>query len=202
MSLIKPILIAVGGASGSGKSYLCEHLKERLSTQNTLILSMDNYYHYLSGISKEKRAEVNFDHPDSLDSELIKDHLSKAILGKPFQMPIYNFRTHTRDGQFLENKNYEYMIIDGLFSLYWSDIRNMIQLKIFIDLPADQCLKRRITRDSQDRGRTKESVISQFNKTVLPMYNLYVHPTKKYADLIVRGDSPVQYSIEKIVRLL
>jgi len=197
-----PILIAVGGASGSGKSYLCEHLKECLSTHNTLIISMDNYFHDLSGITMEKRSEINFDQPDSIDSELIKDHLRKAILGESIHLPIYNFKTHTRDGHCLVKQNCEYIIIDGLFALYWSDLRNMITLKIFIDLPADQCLKRRITRDSQDRGRTKESVISQFNKTVLPMYNLYVHPTKKYADLIVRGDSPVKYSLEKIVRLL
>ena len=174
-------LIGISGGTASGKTSTCYLIQKQLS-EDVLILSMDSFYY---GVPSNKNAdEINFDHPSSFDWDLMVNILSKLKNNINVEIPIYNFSTHKRDG-FVNVKPKKCIIIEGILTLYDERIRNILDIKIFVDTPSDIRLIRRIKRDIKERNRSLESVLDQCEKTVIPSYDQFIEPTKKYADLII-----------------
>lgn len=186
-------LIGIAGGSCSGKGYLCKHIVSSLLPSVCLVVPMDAYYKDLSHVAPHERNLFNFDVPDALDHDLLIEHLSILISGGSVDLPVYEFSTHTRSKESKKiNAEGNIILVEGLFALYWEELRQLLSAKIFIDIGSVHCLKRRVVRDIIERGRTKKSVVQQFNQSVLPMYHSYVAPTRQFADMVLPGDSPVE----------
>ncbi len=178
------MMIGVCGGSGSGKTTLARRLVESLGTDSAICISFDSYYRDLSQLSVTERAKVNFDHPDSLDVELLVEHLQSLKAGDEVAVPVYDFSTHTRSGDIDIVAAHDFVIIEGILLLAFEEIRNNLDYMIFRDCPADVRAERRFKRDVQERGRTPESVRQQWATTVQPMHEIYVEPFMAHADLI------------------
>ncbi|MGI9104398.1 MAG: uridine kinase [Terriglobales bacterium] len=183
-----PHIIAIAGASCVGKTSLANALAQRLSAP---ILPMDAYYRDLTFLPLESRCKFNFDIPDAIDHDLLRQNLTGLTAGKTIERPVYDFTIHTRAPQTQTVAPAPYLILEGLFALHWEDIRPLLSTKVFVDAPDDVCLSRRQFRDVRERGRTLESVLQQYAETVRPMAELYVLPTRRYADLVVSGEIPI-----------
>ena len=192
MAAGKPYLIGVAGPSCAGKTELSRALH---ATLDAALLPLDCYYFDLSDRTLEERARFNFDVPSALDHDLFLAQLRDLADGHGVDVPIYDFATHTRTSRTERVEARQFIVVEGLFVLYWSDIRSLFGTKVFVDLDDSTCLARRIHRDVRERGRTQESVINQFNQTVAPMADLYVRPTRENADIVVPGDSPIDASV-------
>jgi len=163
------------------------------------VLSMDSYYKDLSYLVPCERSKKNFDNPDAFDYDLLIKHLKKIVSGNTIEIPQYNYATHTRCGyKVINGSDTNIILVEGIYTLYWEEIRNLLSLKIFIELTKNICLSRRISRDSKERERSQKSINEQFCKTVWPMYIKHIAPTKNYADLVLRGDSSIEY-LERII---
>ena len=195
-----PHLIGIAGASCSGKTTLAARLAERLSEAPATIVSLDSYYRDLSHLTREERAVWNFDAPEALDHELLFQHLRALRAGASADIPIYDFATHTRAAMTERVTPAPFLIIEGLFVLYWPEIRAMLQTAIFIAAPHEACLARRIARDVRERGRTEESVRAQYDATVRPMYDAHCAPTARFASLSVSGEEPLDGVTEAVLR--
>jgi uridine kinase len=191
-----PYLIGVAGPSCAGKTELSRHLAAQLPAA---VLPLDCYYLNLSNRPLEERAKFNFDEPAALDHDLFRQHLLALAAGKEIARPVYDFSIHTRTGETDLQKPERFIVVEGLFVLYWKDVRDLFGTKVFVDLPDGPCLERRILRDVRERGRTPESVRRQFAETVQPMAALHVRPTKIHADLVVAGDDPIQRSVDMVL---
>jgi uridine kinase len=192
----KPYLIGIAGPSCAGKTELAGNLALELSAS---ILPLDCYYFDLSDRTMEQRAQFNFDEPDALDQKLFAEHVRSLSQGKPTARPAYDFSTHARTGGVEIVEPRKFLIVEGLFVLYWPEVREMFGTRVFVDLPDDRCLERRLVRDVRERGRTPESVRKQFAATVRPMAELHVRPTRAYADLVLSGDHPIRNSIRAVL---
>ena len=184
-----PYLIGIAGPSCAGKSELAKHLAARLGAA---ILPLDCYYIDLGDRPLEERPRFNFDEPNSLDHDLLIPQLIALANGKEIDRPVYDFSTHSRSLQIERVMPGSFVIVEGLFALYWPEVRDLLGTKIYVDFPDEQCLERRIDRDTHERGRTPDSVRRQFAETVRPMAELHVRPTKNSADLIIAGDNPIR----------
>lgn len=194
-----PHLIGIGGPSCAGKS----ELSLRLSTLlNAPILPIDAYYINLDNLTLAERAHFNFDEPTALDHYLLHQHVEALAAGRGIDRPTYDFTTHTRARATAHIEAAPFIILEGLFALYWDDIRPFLQTKIFVDACDDTCLARRTTRDVAERGRTAQSVLEQFEKTVRPMARLHVRPTACFADLVVSGEQEVEVSVQMVLARL
>jgi uridine kinase len=183
-------VIGIGGPSGAGKTFLAEHLAEVLPGS---ILAMDAYYRDLKHLPDEQRARTNFDEPAAIEHELLIQHVAQLRLGHAIQAPCYDFATHTRLPQTTMIVPGPCVIVEGLFALYWPELRELCDSKIYVEMANDVCLQRRTLRDVCERGRTAGSVREQFFTTVLPMTELYIRPTAVHADLRFLGNTaPVQ----------
>lgn len=191
-----PYFIGVAGPSCAGKTELSRHLAARLGA---VVLPLDCYYCDLADRPLEERARFNFDEPGALDHDLFLRHVRELKNGKEVARPVYNFATHTRTKSVQPMQPSRFVVVEGLFVLYWEDVRSLFDTKVFVDLPDEPCLQRRIIRDVRERGRTPESVRRQFAETVQPMAALHVHPTLAFADLVIAGDNPIQQSVEQVV---
>jgi uridine kinase len=189
-------LIGVAGPSCAGKTELSKHLAARLSAA---ILPLDCYYLDLSDRPLEERIKFNFDEPGALDHDLFFRHVRDLSRCQPIERPVYDFATHTRTREVEWVTPGQHILIEGLFVLYWPEIRSLFGTKIFVDLPDASCLERRIIRDVRERGRTPESVKKQFRETVQPMADLHVRPTKVFADLVIPGDNPIRNSVDTVL---
>ena len=193
---MKPYLIGIAGPSCSGKSYLSTHLSRHL---DAAILNLDSYYADLQHMSLEQRAHFNFDAPESLDSPLLIEHVRQLSRGEAIEKPVYDFKTHSRTALTERLHPREFVVIEGLFALYWEEIRTVQQTKVFVDLGEEICLARRIERDTRERGRTRESILEQFSTTVRPMAQRYVHPTRQYADVVLTGDGEIADEMQRVL---
>ncbi len=193
---MKPYLIGIAGPSCAGKSYLSTHLARHLRAAT---LNLDSYYCDLEHLSLEQRARFNFDAPEALDSGLLIEHVRRLSRGEVIARPVYDFKTHARTGQTEALEPREFIVVEGLFALYWEELRRVQQTKVFVDLGEEICLARRIERDVRERGRTRESVLEQFSTTVRPMAQRYVHPTRQYADVVLTGDGEISDGIERVL---
>ena len=181
----KPLLIGISGGTGSGKTRFTKELISRFDKNYLICISQDSYYKDLSHLSYDQRCEENFDSPDSIDFSNLFNDLQNLINHNTVDIPIYNFKRHKRmkDSNRLEPK--PIIILEGIFALYKSEIRDLMNLKIFVDTAADIRILRRAKRDINKRERTIESISDQYLKTVRPMHQKFVEPTKSYADIIV-----------------
>ena len=178
------ILIVIAGGTGSGKTTLTRHLKEHFGAEVTVI-SHDNYYKRQDGKTYEERAKVNYDHPSAFDTDLLIEHLRQLKAGHSIQCPVYSYSDHNRTDRTVEIFPTKVIIVEGILIFENEALRNLMDIRIFVDTDADVRLCRRIKRDVNKRGRTLESVLTQYLQTVKPMHEKYVEPSKKYADIVV-----------------
>ena len=191
-----PYLIGIAGPSGAGKSYLSRHLGQELEAT---YLHLDSYYSDLPHMSIVQRAHQNFDSPDSLDAALLIEHVQQLASGESIEKPVYDFTTHSRKSEAERVDPRPFIIIEGLFTLYWEEIRKLSGTKVYVDLGEEICLERRIERDIKERGRTRESVLEQYATTVLPMAKQYVYPTRAHADIVVTGNDNIHYEVSTVL---
>jgi uridine kinase len=195
---MKPYLIGIAGPSCAGKSYLSKHIAELLGAA---LVHLDSYYCELTHLSIVQRAHHNFDSPEALDSELFIEDVRKLSRGVAIDKPVYDFTTHSRKPDEVEHVDpREFIIVEGLFSLYWEDVRKLLGTKVYVDLGLETCLERRIERDIRERGRTRESVLEQYQTTVAPMAKRFVQPTRDHADIIVTGNDDIQHEVQLVMR--
>ena len=179
------LIIGISGGTGSGKTKFAKELISRCDPNDFIYISQDSYYKDLSHLSYDDRCNVNFDCPDSIDFKVLHEDLKSLLNNNNVNIPIYNYKRHKRLEESIELKPKPIIILEGIFSLYKSEIRELLDYKIFIDTPADIRILRRAKRDVNKRGRSMESIFSQYVKTVRPMHKKFVEPTKTYADIIV-----------------
>ncbi|MEC9474855.1 MAG: uridine kinase [Candidatus Neomarinimicrobiota bacterium] len=180
-----PKIVGISGGSGSGKTMFAEKLKKEFGEKRITIINQDSYYKDLSHMSFNERCKQNFDHPDAIDFDLLLLHIKGLILGNKIDIPIYDFSRHLRSKDILTIKPKLIIIIDGTLLFTQSKLNEVMDIKIFLDLPDDQRLAYRIKRDTKERGRTVESIIKQYANTVRPMYDQFIYPSKNSADIIV-----------------
>jgi len=195
----KPFFIIVAGGSASGKSTVVSEILEKSGLLDVTRISQDDYYHDLSAIPIEKRLEINYDHPDSIDFKLLEDHLQSLLNGKSINKPIYDFVSYNRSNLTEKVNPSQIIILEGILSLVEPSIRDMADLKIFVDTDDDIRLIRRILRDIKERGRTIDSIVPQYLNTVKPMYHKFVKPTIRYADIIIPNDNKHVAAVDLIV---
>lgn len=183
----KPIILAISGASGSGKSLFTQNLKMTLEKheQSVLVLQEDHYYKSQDHIPESERSKTNYDHPDAFEHDLLLQHLQALCSGKSIDYPSYCYITHTRLKKPQRIKPKPIIIIEGIMLLTQIHLFDHFDFKVFVDTPLDVCLMRRMLRDTQERGRSLKSVAEQYEKTVKPMYHKFIRPSKNFADLIV-----------------
>jgi len=180
--------IGIAGGSCSGKTTLARELARRLGESDTAGISIDSYYLGLSAADRQEIERYNFDHPDALDHKLLTDHLKKLAAGEAVERPVYDFTTHTRTSRVERMEPVPFVIVEGLFPLYWEAVRALLGTKVFIDAPHEVCLNRRLERDTTERGRPREEVIRRYNEMARPMYEKYVLPSKRFADVVIDGE--------------
>lgn len=183
---MKPYIIGIAGGSGSGKSTFAGRLKEAFPNDVSLI-SCDNYYLPHDELPLEERAHLNYDAPEALEFDLMVHHLEQLKNGEKAICPVYDFTHHTRSDRVIEIEPKPIILIDGILIFHDIDLRNCMDLKIYVETDADERILRRARRDMQERGRDIDSVIDQYLSTVKPMHNTYVNPTKVFADIILNG---------------
>lgn len=181
----KAILIGMAGGTGSGKTSVARTLAQHFGRDEVALIEQDCYYHNLSHLPFEERAQTNFDHPNSLDFELLKSDMKKILSGVGIDVPTYDFTTHTRGKDLVRYEGHHIVILEGILALFDEELRNLMDIKIYIDTADDIRIIRRIKRDTTKRERTLESVIQQYYNTVRPMHIQFVEPTKRFADIIV-----------------
>jgi len=179
------ILIGIAGGTGSGKTSLAKGILADYGTGEVTVLEQDSYYKDLSHILYEERAARNYDHPDAIDIALFENHLISLLAGDSVQVPVYNFSTHVRMDKHRTITPHHVIVVKGILVLHYTQLRNLFSLKVFVDTSADIRYIRRLTRDIKERGRTMESVVNQYLKTVRPMHKQFVEPSKYFADIIV-----------------
>ena len=186
--MVKPIIIAIAGGSASGKTTVVSEIKEALGEKVLVVIKHDDYYKYQSHLSLEERKLTNYDHPSSLENELLISQLKDLISGKPIKKPIYDFVIQTRSDKYEIVEPKKVIILDGILVLEDERIRELADIKIFVECDEDLRLIRRIKRDMVERGRSFEHIIEQFLTSVKPMYHHFVSKTKRYADIIIPND--------------
>ena len=178
------LIIGIAGGSGSGKSTITRILKEKFG-EDVTVINHDNYYKAQHDKTYEERTKQNYDSPDAFDTELMAEHIRLLRQGFPIECPVYDYTIHDRSDQVIEIRPSRVLIVDGILILAEPRLRELMDIKIFVDTDADIRILRRIRRDVNKRGRTLDSVIQQYVSTVKPMHEMYVEPSKKYADVII-----------------
>lgn len=188
---LSSIFIGFAGGSGAGKTALATAIHERLGRDRSVILSLDWYYKDLNHLNLEDRARVNFDHPDALEVSLLNQQMSHLKAGGAIEVPVYDFTTHTRRPETRTLSPKPIVLVEGILLLALDAIRPLLDVKVFIDTPADIRFIRRLVRDINERGRTVDSVIRQYYATTRPMHFAWVEPSKAFADVIVSGEKEI-----------
>ena len=180
------IIIGIAGGTGSGKSTFTNRIKEEFGDRVSVIY-YDNYYKAHDDMSFEERKLINYDHPDSFETDLLVEHLHKLKEGIPVQCPVYDYSVHNRTDRTIEIKPADVIIIEGILVLYDRRLSDMMDIKIFVDADADERILRRVIRDVKERGRDVEGIAMQYLTTVKPMHYAFVEPTKYTADLVINS---------------
>ncbi len=180
-----PIVIGIAGGTGSGKTTVANVLLQRVGAHRLSFLPHDAYYRDLRHLSMQERNRINFDHPDSLETDLLVQHIQQLKNWESICLPIYDFTTHSRTQQTILVEPHPVILVEGILIFYEQALRNIFDVKIFVDTDADIRFIRRLQRDIRERGRTTDSVINQYINTVRPMHLEFVEPSKRYADLII-----------------
>ena len=203
------VLIGVAGGSGSGKTTVASNLVKAFKAEDAVLVEQDAYYRELTNMSLEERAKVNFDHPDSIEFELLRKHLENLKNGVAIERPIYDFTTHSRKEGAVKINPSKIVIVEGILIFAVPEIRELLDVKIFVDTDADEMILRRIERDMKilrrierdmnERGRSFESVKTQYLTTVKPMYLEFCEPSKRYADIIIPRGGENKVAIDMVV---
>lgn len=193
---MKPILILIAGGTASGKTTVVDKLKAHFSDDDISVVAMDNYYKRRDDISLEDRKKINYDHPDAIDMKLLKEHIILLLNNCDVACPIYDFKNHNRSNSTINIKHSRVIIVEGILALYDSEIRELADIEIFVESEPDIRFIRRLKRDISERGRDVDDVISQYLATVKPMYDSYVAPTKRFADIIIPNDTKHDMAID------
>lgn len=196
---MQPFIIGVAGGTGSGKTTIAKRIAEGVPAAEVSVIEHDAYYHDLSHLTAEERNQVNFDHPDALDTELLIEHLTSLRAGRVVALPVYDFATHTRKPTSLTLAPRPLIVVEGILVLNDPKLRALFDLKLYVDTDADVRILRRMERDIEERGRSFESVREQYNSTVRPMHLLFVEPSKRWADVIVPEGGENRAAIELVV---
>jgi uridine kinase len=194
-----PVVIGIAGGSGSGKTTVLRRIIRAFGADPIAVLDHDAYYHDLSHLSPEERAQFNFDHPDALETDLMRTHLDRLIEGKAVEKPVYDFTTHTRSDDTETVEPRPVIIIEGILVLAESLLEERMDIKIYVDAADDIRLMRRIRRDIQERGRSIEGILRQYERTVRPMHLEFVEPSKRAADIIIPRGGHNRVAIQMIM---
>jgi len=192
------IIIGISGASASGKSLLANTIVNELGSDQVVVISEDSYYKDHSNIPFEERANINYDHPNSIDHNLFHEHLLQLQQGQTVEIPIYNHSLHTREKKTRPIGKHAIIVLEGILLFVEKKLREIMDIRIFMETPADICLIRRLKRDIKERGRSLDSVLKQYEETVRPMYLQFIDPSKLYADLIVPRGGGNRIAIDMI----
>jgi uridine kinase len=179
-----PVIIGVAGGTGSGKTRLVKEIVQRLEP-HIAVIQHDSYYRDRSGMTPEERARVNYDHPDALETPLLVEHVKALLDGRPVNVPVYDFSTHTRSQEVVRVEPQAVVLLEGILVLSEPELRDLMGIRVFVDTDADIRMIRRLKRDIRDRGRTLESVVEQYLDTVRPMHLEFVEPSKRHAHVII-----------------
>jgi len=194
-----PVVIGIAGGTGSGKTTVARAIYDRVGSDRIEWISHDSYYRNFDALTHEERHKINFDHPDSLESELLTRHLDVLCKGSSVEVPVYDFATHSRKTETQRVEPRKVIIVEGILVLAEPELRKRIDIKLFVDTPADIRFLRRLTRDIETRGRSLKSVIDQYLTTVRPMHEEFVEPSKRHADLIIPEGGENQVALDAII---
>ncbi|WP_350344511.1 uridine kinase [Proteinivorax tanatarense] len=201
-----PVIIGIAGGTGSGKTTVAQKVVEKIDHSKITVIEHDSYYKDQSHISFEERLKTNYDHPFAFDTDLLLDHLTKLRAGQSIQRPVYSFKSHTRLKESVIVESKKIIILEGILILEDKKIRDLMDIKVYVDTDADVRIIRRVIRDIKERERTLDSVVDQYLSVVRPMHLQFVEPSKKHADIIIPegGENKVAIDIlaAKIVSLV
>jgi uridine kinase len=197
-----PLVIGIAGGSGSGKTTLAHMILERVGPEKIAYLPHDAYYKDLSNLPPNERATINFDHPNSLDNDLLIQHVQQLKRSEPVDLPIYDFKTHSRTTNTKRIEPRQVIMVEGILIFAEPALRKLLEVKIFVDTDSDIRFIRRLERDLNERGRSTESVVRQYLATVRPMHMEFVEPSKRYADVIIPEGGQNAVAMEMVVARL
>ncbi|MBU5454087.1 uridine kinase [Caproiciproducens sp. MSJ-32] len=195
----KPILIGIAGGTGSGKSTIADAIYSSFSNECIAMIQQDMYYKDQSHLTMEERVKTNYDHPQAFDNDLLIKHLNDLCNGIPIEKPIYDFSVHNRDKETIRVEPKSIIIVEGILVLEDPRLRELLDIKVYVDTDADIRILRRLIRDINERGRTLESVVDQYLNIVRPMHMQFTEPTKRYADIIVPEGGQNKVAIDILV---
>ncbi|MCG1022275.1 MULTISPECIES: uridine kinase [Sutcliffiella] len=195
----KPIVIGVAGGSGSGKTSVTKAIFDHFTEKSILMLEQDYYYKDQADVPMEERLKTNYDHPLAFDNDLLIEHIENLLQYDTVKKPVYDYTLHTRSSQVIEVEPKDVIIVEGILVLEDERLRNLMDIKLFVDTDADIRIIRRMLRDIKERGRTIDSVIEQYVTVVRPMHNQFIEPTKRYADIIIPEGGQNHVAIDLMV---
>jgi len=181
------ILIGIAGGSGSGKTLVSNRIYQDIGSDKVTIIQQDSYYKELNHLTFDERKKQNFDHPDAFDNSLLFDQLIALLSGHEIEQPVYDFKTHARKKETIKISDNVIIVLEGILILHYPEIRNILDIKVYVDTDDDIRLIRRIRRDVEERNRDLKSILEQYENSVRPMHLQFVEPTKRYADIIIPG---------------
>jgi uridine kinase len=195
---MRPIVIGVAGGTGSGKTTVANEVLQRVGAEHITYIPHDAYYRDLSHLPPDQRSQVNFDHPDALETKLLIEHLQELRAGRAVEIPVYDFTTHTRTQQTRRVEPGPVVLVEGILVFSESELRTLFDVRLYVDTDADVRFIRRLRRDIEERGRSVESVCEQYLSTVRPMHLEFVEPSKRYADVIIPEGGFNEVAIEMV----
>jgi uridine kinase len=196
----RSLVVGICGGTGSGKTTIADRILQSLPAENVLLLQQDHYYKDLSHLTPEDRAQRNFDHPDSIDTQLLADHVRRLREGHAVERPVYDFTQHLRLKKTVRLEPHAALILEGILLFECEALRDLMDIKIFVDTDADLRFIRRLRRDIAERGRTLESVVEQYLSTVRPMHLEFIEPSKRYADVIIPEGGYNEVGIDLLIQ--
>ena len=196
------MIIGICGGTGSGKTTIARAIVGAVGAKKVVLVEQDSYYRNLADMPLDERHQANFDHPDSIDSDMLVNHLLRLKQGLKVEMPLYDFKTHTRSNKIATIEPKPVVIVEGILIFAEPRILDLLDVRVFVDTPDDIRFIRRLQRDISERGRTVESVIGQYYRTVRPMHHEFVEPSKRYADIIIPEGAQTGVSVEFLCSLV
>jgi uridine kinase len=197
-----PIIVGVAGGSGSGKTTVVQALVEGVVPDSVSLIHHDSYYRDFSGLAFEDREKINFDHPDSLETTLLVEHLGALVRGSSVDVPEYDFTTHSRKTEVRSVEPTKVIIVDGILVLAHASLRDLMDIKLYVDTDPDIRFIRRMGRDIEERARSLESVVRQYQESVRPMHLEFVEPSKRYADVIIPRGGRNRVAVDMVITTL
>ena len=197
---MRPFLVGIAGGSGSGKTTLANEISSNYDQKKVAIIEQDSYYINIPVINLKQKKKFNFDHPSAIDITLFEKDLKSLLEGKTINVPLYDFKTHSRLKEYRQLKPHHIIVVEGILVLHYPQIRELFSLKIFVDTPEDLRFNRRQKRDINERGRNEENIIEQYVNSVRPMHDKIVAPSKSFADEIILGENRPDEIIGSIIK--